>query len=84
MPLDKAMPSQRRVGFRGESVRRRQRPPRSRFDSMQDELADPKRFQPVETNIRHARTGLKAVEHLEAGETVDVVTRDPMDRKRRK
>ena len=53
-------------------------------DLLENELADAKRFQAVEAKIRHARTGLKAVEHLEAGETVDVVTGEPVDRKRRR
>ena len=53
-------------------------------DLLENELADAKRFQAVEAKIRHARTGLKAVEHLEEGETVDVVTGEPVDRKRRR
>src|SRR5436309_9995183 len=53
-------------------------------DLLANELADPARFQAVETKIRHARTGLKAVEHLEAGETVDVVTGEPVNRRRRR
>ena len=53
-------------------------------DLLANELADPERFRAVETRIRHARTGLKAVEHLEAGETIDVVTGEPVNRKRRR
>jgi transcriptional regulator with XRE-family HTH domain len=53
-------------------------------DLLANELADPDRFRAVETKLRHARTGLNAVEHLEAGETVDVVTGEPVSRKKRR
>ena len=53
-------------------------------DLLANELADPNRFRAVETKIRHARTGLKAVDHLEAGGTVDVATGEPVRRKKRR
>lgn len=43
-------------------------------DLLQNELANPERFQAVETKIRYARSGLRPVEDLEAGEEVDVIT----------
>jgi transcriptional regulator with XRE-family HTH domain len=53
-------------------------------DLLANELADPRRYQAVETKIRHARTGLTAVEHVEAGETVDVASGEPVPRKKRR
>ena len=53
-------------------------------DLLQHELADPERFQTVETKIHHLRRGLKPVEDLEAGKEVDVVTGKPVNRTRRR
>lgn len=52
---------------------------RARFgDLLENELSDRRRFNQVEIKIRHARTGLKAVKHVEAGKVVDVVTGKPV------
>lgn len=51
-------------------------------DLLQHELADPERFQAVETRIHHARTGLRSVKDLEAGKEVDVVTGRRVKRKK--
>ena len=48
-------------------------------DLLEHELADPERFEAVETRIHHARAGLRAVEHLEAGREIDIVTGEPVD-----
>jgi transcriptional regulator with XRE-family HTH domain len=48
-------------------------------DLLQNELANPERFQAVETKIRYARSGLRPVEDLEAGKEVDVITGKPVD-----
>jgi transcriptional regulator with XRE-family HTH domain len=48
-------------------------------DLLQDELADPERFEVVETRIHHARAGLRPVEDLEAGREVDIATGKPVD-----
>lgn len=48
-------------------------------DLLEHELADPERFDAVETRIHHARAGLRVVEHLEAGREVDIVTGEPVD-----
>ncbi len=53
-------------------------------DLLQHELADPERFEAVETKIHHLRTGLRPVENLEAGKEVDVVTGKPVKRKKRR
>jgi transcriptional regulator with XRE-family HTH domain len=50
-------------------------------DLLQKELADPERFQAVETRIRYARSGIRPVEDLEAGKEVDIVTGKPVDPK---
>jgi transcriptional regulator with XRE-family HTH domain len=58
-------------------------------DLLQHELADPERFQAVEKKIQYARAGLKAVDELETGKMVDIVTgksvprKGPATRKRR-
>jgi DNA-binding XRE family transcriptional regulator len=48
-------------------------------DLLQRELADPDRFRAVEARIHSGRTGLKAVEAMEAGEVVDVTTGEPVN-----
>jgi transcriptional regulator with XRE-family HTH domain len=48
-------------------------------DLLQHELADPERFDAVETRIHHARAGLRVVEDLEAGKEVDIVTGKPVE-----
>jgi hypothetical protein len=40
-------------------------------DLLQHELADPERFQAVETRIHHARAGLRSVEGVESGREVE-------------
>jgi hypothetical protein len=55
------------------------------IDLLQHELADPERFEAVETRIHRARAGLRAVEPLEAGREADVATGkavDPEERRR--
>lgn len=57
---------------------------RARFtDLFQKELCDPERFQAVEKKIHHARVGLQAVKHIEAGKIVDVVSGKPARKKGR-
>jgi hypothetical protein len=48
-------------------------------DLLQNELADPERFQAVETRIHYARSGIRPVEDLEAGKEIDIVTGKPVD-----
>src|SRR5436305_12057630 len=48
-------------------------------DLLQHELADPERFEAVETRIHHARAGLRTVDDLEAGKEVDIVTGKPVE-----
>lgn len=53
-------------------------------DLLQHELADPERFEGVETRIHHARAGLRPVEDLEAGKEIDVVTGRPVKHEKRR
>lgn len=46
-----------------------------------DELADPDRFRAVEKKIQSHRVGLRAVDELEAGAVVDVVTGESVSTK---
>jgi transcriptional regulator with XRE-family HTH domain len=48
-------------------------------DLLEHELADPERFEAVETRIHHARAGLRPIEDLEAGKEIDIVTGKPVD-----
>jgi transcriptional regulator with XRE-family HTH domain len=48
-------------------------------DLLQNELADPERFQAVETRIQYARSGIRPVEDLEEGKEIDIVTGKPVD-----
>ena len=51
-------------------------------DLLSHELADPARFEAVETRIHRLRTGLKAVADPGAGKKVDVPTRKSSKRKK--
>jgi transcriptional regulator with XRE-family HTH domain len=53
-------------------------------DLLEHELADPERFEAVETRIQHAHAGLRAVEDLEADREVDIVTGEPIDQEKKR